>query len=161
MKLLLGNILLALVWVGVTGDFTFGNFVLGFLVGFLSLWLLGDIVGAKTYLWSVLAAGRLMLLFSWELLLANMRLARDVLTPRIRATPSVVAVTLDATTDLEILLLALLVSLTPGTVVLDIARDRQHIYVYSMYSQDKEAARRLIKETFERGILAVTRSRPG
>jgi multicomponent Na+:H+ antiporter subunit E len=71
--------------------------------------------------------------------------------------PGVIAIPLDAQTDIEITVLANLISLTPGTLSLDVSADRQTLYIHTMYLDDPEAARRGIKRGFERRVLAVTR----
>ena len=82
------------------------------------------------------------------------RVARDVLSPRLRVRPGVVAVPLDARTDLEITLFANLVSLTPGTLSLDVSPDRRTLYVHAMDlpDGDVEAWSRELKRTEARVI---------
>jgi multicomponent Na+:H+ antiporter subunit E len=94
----------------------------------------------------------------WELLLANLRLACDVLTPGYHLRPGVVAVPLDARTDTEITLLANMITLTPGSFSLDVSADRRVLYVHVMYlDEDVDEFRRRIKNGFERRILEVLR----
>lgn len=157
MRALLGNLLLALGWVGVSGELTFGNFALGLLLGLVALWLLGDIVGARTYVRRVRAGLRLLAVLSWQMLRANIRVTRDVLSPRLRVRPAVFAVELDASSPTELFLLALLTTLTPGTATVDVDRQRRRMYVYDMYGENVAAARAQIKQNFERCVLALTR----
>jgi multicomponent Na+:H+ antiporter subunit E len=93
--------------------------------------------------------------FFWELIKANLRLALDVITPRYHMTPGIIAVPLDATTDAQILLLSMLINTTPGSVALDVSPDRKTLYVHVMYMDTPDAARREIKEGFERRVLGV------
>lgn len=155
---LLGHILLALAWVAITGDFSLANFLLGLAAGLAILWIAGDIIGARRYTRRFGAAIRLAGVFLWEALLANLRVARDVVTPGMRATPVIVEVELDAKHDIELLLLSMLLTLTPGTVVVHISHDRERMYVYAMYGEDPDALAASIKRTFERRVLAVTRA---
>jgi multicomponent Na+:H+ antiporter subunit E len=99
----------------------------------------------------------LVAVFAWELVIANLRVAWDVITPRHRMRPAVVAVPLAAASDLEILLLANMVSLTPGTLSLDVSDDRRLLYVHAMYLHDRRALARSIKNGFERRLLEVMR----
>ena len=71
--------------------------------------------------------------------------------------PGIIAIPLDAKTDVEITLLANMITFTPGSVSLDVSNDRKVLYVYVMYIDDVEEARRRIKEGLERRILAVLR----
>jgi multicomponent Na+:H+ antiporter subunit E len=69
--------------------------------------------------------------------------------------PGILAVPLDATTDSEILLLAMLINLTPGSVALDVSPDRKVMYVHVMYIATPDRARQEIKTGFERRVLDV------
>lgn len=101
------------------------------------------------------AAIVLLAVFLFELIVSCLRVAVDILKPRFTMTPAVVAVPLTVRTDVQITLLANMVTLTPGTVSIDVAKDRSCLYVHAMYGLDPEAVRRSIQHTFERRILAV------
>lgn len=105
-------------------------------------------------------AGKLVALaafFLADLLRANLRVATDVVTRAHRSSPGVVAVPLRAETDLEITLLANLISLTPGTLALEVSPDRSVLYVHAMFAADADAVRRGIRDGFERRLLEVLR----
>ncbi|MFO7623255.1 MAG: Na+/H+ antiporter subunit E [Anaerolineales bacterium] len=157
MSALLWNLLLALAWVAATGVFSFDNLVVGFLMGFLALFISRRVVGSPRYFNKVGQVISLLGFFLWELLLANLRVAHDVLTPRHHMRPGVIAVPLDAETDNEITLLSNLLTLTPGTLSLDVSVDRKVLYVHAMYIDDAEEVRRKIKDGFERRVLEVLR----
>jgi multicomponent Na+:H+ antiporter subunit E len=89
--------------------------------------------------------------FAWELLLANVRVAADVLRGN-RIEPAVVAIPLDVTSDGEILLLAMLINITPGSVTIDLSDDRQTLYVHVMHMTSPDETRREIKSGFERRV---------
>jgi multicomponent Na+:H+ antiporter subunit E len=157
MSALLWNLLLALAWVAATGEFSFENLVVGFLLGFLALYISRRVVGSPRYFDKVGQVIGLLGFFLWELLLANLRVAHDVLTPRHYMRPGVIAVPLDAETDNEITMLSNLLTLTPGTLSLDVSLDRKVLYVHAMYIDDAEEVRRKIKNGFERRVLEVLR----
>jgi len=90
--------------------------------------------------------------FVWELVLANLKVARDVLMPVKRLRPGIVAVPLDLKTDWQITLLSILITLTPGTLSLDVSTDRRVLFIHAMHVTDPEALRREIKSGFERRI---------
>ena len=89
--------------------------------------------------------------FAWELLLANVRVAADVLLGH-RIEPAVVAIPLDITTDGEILLLSMLINITPGSVTIDLSDDRRTLYVHVMHMKTADETRREIKDGFERRV---------
>lgn len=93
--------------------------------------------------------------FVWELVAANFRLARDVLRPLSHLRPTIVAVPLNLTRDSQITVLANLVTLTPGTLSLDVSTDRKVLYVHAMHAPDPEALRQSVKEGFEKRILRL------
>lgn len=156
---LLGNLLLALVWVGMTGEFTPLNFAIGFALGLLILFFARRVVGPPNYLVKTAQVFELAAFLLWELLLANLRVAYDVLTPGYHMRPGVVAIPLDAKSDIEITLLANLITLTPGTLSLDVSSDRRVLYIHVMYvdNDDLDEVRRKIKSGFERRVLEVLR----
>lgn len=95
--------------------------------------------------------------FWGELILSNVRIARDVLRPVKYLSPGVLAVPLDVTTDVEITLLSNLITLTPGTIGLDVSEDRKVLYIHAMHVADGERVKHGIKQGFERRIWEITR----
>lgn len=84
---------------------------------------------------------------------------RAPVTPTSYVCPGVIAIPLDARTDIEITLLANLITLTPGSVCLDVSDDKRFLYVHAMYIDggDVEAYRRAVKEGLERRVLELLR----
>ena len=95
--------------------------------------------------------------FFWELVVANFRVTVDVLTPRHRFRPRIIAVPMAARSDLEILILGNLISLTPGTLTVDVNREKGILYVHASYAADAEAIVRQIKDGFEERLLRLLR----
>jgi multicomponent Na+:H+ antiporter subunit E len=153
----LWNIFLTLVWMFGFGRLSLSSLAEGFLLGYLALWLGRDVFGSGQYTAKVVKLLSFLAFFLWELLLANLRVAYDVLTPTHHMRPGIIALPLDAKTDGEIVLLANLISLTPGTLSLDISADRSVLYVHTMYMDDPEREKRLLKSGMERRLLEVLR----
>jgi multicomponent Na+:H+ antiporter subunit E len=150
--MLLGSILLALAWAALQGEMTLTNLLVGYLVGYTVLGLLGrGGVMPSTLVSRTLHALRLATYFAWALLIANFRVAADVLRGT-RIEPAVVAIPLDITGDGEILLLAMLINITPGSVTIDLSDDRRTLYVHVMHMTSADATRREIKDGFERRV---------
>jgi multicomponent Na+:H+ antiporter subunit E len=154
---LLGNLLLGLAWAALQSEFSLGTLLTGFVLGYLILLALvrGGVLEGSPYVGKVHRVVGLAAFFLWELVRANLRLALDVATPRYHMKPGIVAVPLDATTDAEVLLLAMLINLTPGSVALDVSPDRTMMYVHVMYIDTPDGARAEIKNGFERRVLEV------
>jgi len=127
----------------------------------LILWLLSFFYSKETF-FKTPEIGGLIIFYLKELVLASFRVAYDVLTPKDHMEPAVIAVPLDAKTDLEITLLANFITLTPGTLSIDISEDRQTLYIHEVYVRhgDLERVKTEIKNGFEKKILKITRSHP-
>lgn len=151
------NVFLAVVWVALTGEFTPRNLLIGFLLGFFLLWIGTRGEKRSSYFGKAIQVIGFLFFFLWELVMSNLRVAVDVVTPKHRMKPGVVAVPLDVDRDEEITLLANLISLTPGTLSLDVSDDKKVLYVHAMYVEDPEAFRKEVKEGFERRVKELLR----
>lgn len=156
--MLLSNILLAFAWAALQGAVTPPNLITGYVIGYAVLVLLtrGGVL-ERRYAGKVWTFLGLAAYFAWELILANIRLTLDTLRSQMAMRPGVIRVPLDVTTDGEILMLAALINLTPGSVALDLSPDRRFLYVHIMHVSTPEEARREIKEGFERRVLRLMR----
>lgn len=68
-----------------------------------------------------------------EVVSANLKLAADIVTPRSHATPGFVVLPLEPMSDMQILLLTNLISMTPGTLSFDLSQDRRRLLLHVMY----------------------------
>ena len=98
-----------------------------------------------------------LLFYLKEVLISNARVAYDVLTPTDHAKPAIIALPLDARTDLEILLVANLISMTPGTLSMDVSTDRKTLYIHAMFVEDVEQLKTELKTSIEARVLALLR----
>lgn len=151
----LRNVLLALAWVALTGQFTPTNFIAGFVMAYLIMGLTRQIMRSSNYFTKVRAVLGFILFFIWALIVASLRVVYRALSPRLNLQPAVVAVPLDVKTDAEIMLLANLITLTPGTLSLDVSSDRRTMYVHAFNVRDVDQFRHEIKDGFERRLLKV------
>lgn len=154
---LIWNLLLALTWVVLTGAANGYNFLFGFLLGYAALSILQRHIpvlhGYSRRLPNLI---RFVGFFLKELVKANLKVAYDVITPIWYMRPGVIALPLDARTDLEITLVANLISLTPGTLSLDVSDDRRVLFIHAMFMEDEAALRAELKE-MERRALEILR----
>ena len=151
------NLMLALLWAMAQGEVTLLSIGSGFLVGMLVLHLVGPVLGDSRYAIRFLRAIGLMVFFLKELVVSSVRVAIDVIRPTFTMRPAIIQVPLDVRGDVQITLLANLVSLTPGTLSVDVSDDGASLYVHAMYGDDPAAVARSIKHDFERRILEVFR----
>ena len=90
--------------------------------------------------------------FAWALIVANIKVAMDVIRPHTAIRPAVLGIPLDVQSDAEILLLSMLINITPGSVTIDLSEDRRTLYVHVMHMTSPEESRQEIKSGFERRI---------
>ncbi len=151
------NILLALIWIAVSGDLSASNLLVGFALGYLIIGLsLRRIPEVVAYLRRIPNLFGFSFYFLGALIRANLKVAWDVVTPTDYMRPAVIGFPMKAKTDVEIALLGNLISLTPGSLTLDISSDRAMIYVHLMYFSDMETELEQFR-AFERRVLTVLR----
>lgn len=152
------NIALTLMWIGLTGSVDLTSIITGFLLssGVLFLVYRSDPRGSQYFSKPVQVLGFL-IYYLEELVRSNIIIAIDILTPQHLMKPGILAIPLEARTDFEITLLANLISMTPGTLSLDVSEDRKTLFVHAMYIEDADALRREIKEKLEKRVLAILR----
>lgn len=157
MNLLSIHLLIALGWAAVNGSFTLGTLGVGFALGGAVLWWMRPLYGPGDYFERFARVVRLAGFFLWELVVSCLQVAHDVLTAKHHSRPGVIAVPLDAETPLEITVVANLITLTPGTLTLDVAEDRSKLWVHAMFIEDADSLRRSLKQGMERRVLEVFR----
>ena len=151
------NILLAAAWVLMTGSFEFLNYVFGFAIGYTVILLMSRSVSALTdYPRRLPRAIYFLLYFIGELIKSNVKIAFDIITPTFLGKPGVIGIELEAKTNLEITLVANLITLTPGTLSLDVSANKKILFVHAMYLIDEDEVRAELKH-LEQRLLKVMR----
>lgn len=102
-----------------------------------------------------LAAVRLFLVFLYDVLTANWTVARQVLGPLERLRSDFVEVPLDLRDPFVATILGGMVSMTPGTVSVDIDRERWVLLVHSLDIADADALVRTIKTRYEKPLMEM------
>lgn len=151
------NILMAVIWTFLQNSYTVTDFIFGYLIGILVLFILRRFLVFDFYLHRIWAVIKLIMLFIIELIKANIDVVKVVLSPKLDNQPGIVAVTTKLESEIEITLLAALISLTPGTISMDFSEDNRTIYIHSIDVPDKEEMISDIHDTFERAIMEVTK----
>ncbi|MCF6138006.1 Na+/H+ antiporter subunit E [Pseudalkalibacillus berkeleyi] len=154
---LLINLAIGLIWMFLTESYEFVTFLIGFIIGVFLLFLLNRFIPDTFYFKYVLAIWKLILLFAKELLIANIDVLKMVYRPKIDMQPGIVALPTDLRSNWEITLLANLITLTPGTLSVDVSADNNFIYIHAMDLPDVDETINQIKGTFESAIKDVTR----
>lgn len=152
------NIGLAAVWGALMGSFDAVTLAAGFLVGYVVLWAVQPALGPSAYVIGVWRALAFVVFYLAELVWSSVEVAVDVCRPRLRMRPGVVDIPLRARTDAEITVLANLISLTPGTLSLDVSADRRILYVHAMdLDEGPDALRADVRDALESRVLTLLR----
>jgi multicomponent Na+:H+ antiporter subunit E len=157
MSALVWNLILAFLWAVLMGEFSVASLVVGFVIGFLALALVHRLTRPLDYIRKSYALVRLAAFFAWDMFLSTLRVAHDVVTPRLRSRPGIVGFPLRAQSNEEITVLATLLSFTPGTLTVDISDDRKTLYVHVMFLDSRESFCKRISDQLEKSILEVLR----
>lgn len=158
MPLFLLNMGAAAVFTILLGSSRISVFAGGFVLGYLVLWVTSPLYPDTRYFKKLPLTLTLAGYFLLELILSTLRVMWDILTPTHTHRPGIIGIPLSAATPMEIFLLTHMISLTPGTLSLDLSTDLKTLYVHVMFLDDPDAARATIKEGLERRILEVMRS---
>lgn len=163
------NFFLAITWMTLQRSFTFSDFAVGFALGFGIIALTQvalreqvvetarfqrpqDIGHYPQRVWKLLSFGAFAI---WSIIKSNIDVARIVLRPRLNINPGIIAIPLEVQSETGITLLANLITLTPGTVTIDVSVNRDTLYVHCIDIQDADALRDDIKQNFERRVLEL------
>jgi multicomponent Na+:H+ antiporter subunit E len=155
MNLAFVTIVLALGWVAATGNLSIPNLVFGAVIAGLGLFVIRDHVKGPRTITRLVRMLSLAALFVYELFVSAFRVALLVLRPDLRAhlKPGIIAFPLTVTRDAEITLLANMITLTPGTLSVDVSDDRKVLYVHAISVSDRDALVRDIAGGFEKKII--------
>lgn len=103
-----------------------------------------------------IAFAEFFLFYLKEVILANIKIAYDVLTPRLRTNPKLLHIDIDYDlTDWQLTILANLITMTPGTLSIDIAEDRKSLFIHAMYVESDEALKKTVNQGYARRVLNV------
>jgi multicomponent Na+:H+ antiporter subunit E len=157
MALLPVNLLIAFAWATVSGQYSAANLVLGFVAGFIALGAFSEVYTDNRYHRRTYAVFGLALYFVWDLLVSTWQVATAVIFRHHMGRSRFVSMPLDVESDFGIMLTANLISLTPGTLSVDVAEDRKSLLIHAMFADDPDDLVAGIKHGLERRIIEVVR----
>ena len=142
---------LATIWVALWSDISAANVLSGLLVGALIVgafdtWRPGHVIVRPV------ATLKLAVYFTYQLAVSSLVVARTVVAPRDRIRSGIVAVPLRGCSDAVVTLIADAITLTPGTLTLEVRRSPLTLYVHALDVRDLEVLQNEIR-TLE--VLAV------
>ncbi|MBN6889046.1 multicomponent Na+:H+ antiporter subunit E [Cytobacillus horneckiae] len=157
-KQVLLNVFLGFMWMFLTTTYEPVAFVKGYIFGLLIIFVFRKFFDSRFYLYRVFSFIKLALIFIKELIMANIAVVKVVLKPKMDMTPGIFAYPTSLEKDWEITTLANLITLTPGTMVIDISEDKKILFVHAIDIKDAKAEIDGIKESFEKAIMEVSRT---
>lgn len=152
MNMLLLNVLLAIAWAALNGSFQPVDLLFGFVLGYLVLWVTTRLGKQQPYFIQIRRVFVLLGVFLLDVLRANLRMAGIILSPRMKLRPGVVAVPLILKSEAAIIVLANMLTLTPGTLTLDISTDRRTLFIHTVYLDDPEQFRQQLLSGYEQRL---------
>lgn len=151
------NFILAFVWMFLKTSYSPASFFVGYFFGLLIIYIFRRFFTSRFYLLRVVALVNLFFIFIRELILSNIEVLKAILSPKLNIKPGIFAFPTELEQDWEITVLANLITLTPGTLVVDISDDNKILYVHAMDIRDADESILSIKNTFEKAIMEVSR----
>lgn len=152
------NIFIMVLWVLLKDEevVTIQTLISGFLIGSFIVWLMRRFFGGSFYLQRAISVIKLLLIFASEIFNSGIVVIKHILSPKLDLEPGIFAYKTVLKTDWEVTLLSLLLTLTPGSVVMEVNETGDVIYVHAMdLTRYKEDLERSLKR-FEKAIMEVT-----
>jgi multicomponent Na+:H+ antiporter subunit E len=147
------------VWIAFTTSFATQELLVGVVISAIISYLSIPMFTCCTL--SILSPTRVfymvyyLLVFTWELIKSNLDVARRVLTPSLPINPGIVKFKTKLTTDYSKMVLANSITLTPGTLSIDIIDDTFYVHWIDVKTTNPEEAYVEIAETFEKILLKI------
>lgn len=138
-------------------ELEFSTFFAGYLVGAVIVFLMHRFFGEQYYLKRFYALIKLIIIFNSELLQSSVIVLKQILSPKITFKPGIFKYETQLRGEWEVPALALLLTLTPGSVVMEVTPEGNMFYIHAMdVEESKENLLRSLAK-FEKAIMEVTR----
>jgi multicomponent Na+:H+ antiporter subunit E len=152
------HLLIAMVWLFLSGNTTLGGFVVGLVSGFALLALFRRAIRCESYIRRVSSLVVFLLRFARELVVSSLRIARVSLQPGAGEVKGCfLRYEAPGLSELELLLLAQCISLTPGTTTVARTEDRRGLILHAFAGGTPDELQQSIDTTLKQWILAFTR----
>ena len=149
---LFANIAIALIWAFLHTSYTFQDFFIGFVIGAILLYIFQRRFGQDFYLRKIPKVLKLSFIFLKEIVVANFQVFFLVLKPKLNLRPGIIQLPIDLRSPLKIVLLANMITLTPGTLTMEISPDNKVLYIHVLDIEDEEAIKNDTRTKFENNI---------
>lgn len=151
------NLFIAFLWMFLQDEWSFLAFVIGYIVGLIVLFSLRRFFPTSFYTRRFIAIIKLFFLFLFESIVSSIAIIREVIRPKINVTPGIFKMETELEGNIEITLLALLLTLTPGSVVMEVSPDNKVFYLHALSLPESKVAVFKSQQKYEKAIKEVTR----
>ncbi|MFO7604558.1 MAG: Na+/H+ antiporter subunit E [Gammaproteobacteria bacterium] len=152
------SLILSMVWVLLANSFSFGNLVLGLLLGWTIPLFSANFWPERVSIRHPLTLVRFIATVFMDIILANFIVAGLILRGPKPLKSTFMRLPLDLQSDLAISLLSNTICLTPGTVSAELSADRRYLLVHALHTDDADALLRTIKQRYEAPLKEVFES---
>ncbi len=159
MKRIVAFIVLLIFWLLITFNLSWPNIITGALAALIAVFLFGHnfvsstgkLIQPHRYFWFIIY----LFIFVWEVLKANFDVAYRVIHPRMPIKPGIVRVPLEVKSDIAKTMLANSITMTPGTIAVDIIGDELFVHWIYVKTDDPEKYSREVSGRFEKYIKKI------
>ena len=151
------NLIITFVWMFLNNAWNGVGFLTGFLLGLLLIGSMRRFFPQRFYIVRVWAIIKLIALLFRELIRASIEVIRQIVKPTLDIRPGIFTYQTQLSSDWEVTLLCLLISLTPGSLPLEISGNQRKLFIHALDIKDEQKMSDDIKNTFEKAIMEVTR----
>lgn len=153
------NIMIAFLWMLLMDEdeLRFTTFFAGYLVGMGIIFLMHRFFGSQFYLRRFFACIKLLFIFISELVQSSVLVLKQILSPKLKIQPGIFKYETVLRSDLEITMISLLLTLTPGSVVMEVMPEGNVLFVHAMDVENERDAILNQLKNFEKAIMEVTR----
>jgi len=152
------NLLIALTWMLLNENWDIVSFTVGYVIGFLIISSMRRFfLPVPFYGKKAIAVIKLLLLFIIELFKSSITVLKEIMRPTIKIKPGIFRADTILESDFEISLLVALLTLTPGSVVMEIDQKAQVLFLHAMDADDFHNNIQKTKQRFEKAIIEVMR----
>jgi len=149
------SLVLLVVWLLLNNTLSAGHILLGSIIALVLPWATAGFWADRLHLHKPGLAVRFLLLVLWDITVANIQVAKLILSPGRKLTPAFVHYPLDMDNDFAITVLAATISLTPGTVSIDVNGDHSVLLLHGLDVDDEAALIAEIKSRYEAPIKEI------
>lgn len=145
-------VFLTIIWCGFSGSFYLPTLMLGlFFAVIIHYLVMPNKPNFRVNLWHLLLLALLML---WELFRSSIEVAWEIITPNYRHQAEFITINLVCQHPVQISLLSNLISLTPGTLAVDLKHEHSELVLHIMFANEQKHLD-FIKHTLEPRIMKV------